>query len=877
MAKSSKYLGCQGRLDMKKLLLSTTALIIMASCVPALATQTPPSRHRPSACLMGANFVDGCTGAPSGTPLLPTLLSSYAARAPWNVAGVDYNVGVPPGTVLRDPTTFGLPAGCTFAAATVTCTSGTPILDAFDFSLHNGTTLLLTGGNATVSNSKFVVGTNQGALGNIIKTSGNGNVTLINNEIDGNNVAVTAQQGQTSYFNNTGTNIIRYNYFHNSGGDTIDFGFGTRTDIIQYNVFKDGGVNTAHSDVLQWFDAFENNLDISFNTVYESINPTDTGVGMLTAYSEGSPASMSHVNFGNNTIIQLAACTTCNYTIATQLYPPATGDHVAVHDNFIDPSGAAVFWSPGPVMWLGAMSKTGTGAFSLPYASPTAITKTTFMTTGAAAPAFPSSFSFSTAPDSNGYTPTTNDVYSSTAFPVTGNVGAGSTVTITLNMDAAYTVVGGTPTLALSTSPAKTASLTSGSGTSSLVFTYTVASGDTATDLAVTSLALNGATMKDAVGNTANLTAVAATFAGLSVGGSGGGCPFSGTAAVDGCTSSPSASAQFPTMFTGGSGDSYVTRPAWNVAGVDYGVGPPSGQTYINPSISVPAGCTYSTATAPHVTCSGSNISLNGYDLTIGGGVFVLFNNCNNCAITNSKMGGLGYNPASGVCSTYFFIVIQEGSSAGLTMTNNILDGGSTVPGAVGCQNYGLYLASTATSGNTATVKYNYVHNLPCQFVTIGASGNNTSVIMKYNLLVDMAPVSGAHDNYLQSSIGVGTSQSTDVEYNMQYQTIAGNGEFFQLAGLATGAITVNPVVSNNTFITNSTGVMSVDVHGPAEPRWNTAVSGTCLINNNYFDLTGNITGSPAGAFYSGSWSGSGCTASGNINLVSGATITLPP
>src|ERR1700744_2260487 len=46
---------------------------------------------------------DGCVEAPAGTPQHPKLLDIYQGnRPPWNVAGVDYHVGLPEGTRLTD-------------------------------------------------------------------------------------------------------------------------------------------------------------------------------------------------------------------------------------------------------------------------------------------------------------------------------------------------------------------------------------------------------------------------------------------------------------------------------------------------------------------------------------------------------------------------------------------------------------------------------------------------------------------------------------------------------------------------------------------------------------------------------------------------------
>ena len=55
------------------------------------------------------SYQDGSNNASAGAPQLPNLLSGYAVRAPWNVAGVDYAVGVPTGTALKDWETIRSP------------------------------------------------------------------------------------------------------------------------------------------------------------------------------------------------------------------------------------------------------------------------------------------------------------------------------------------------------------------------------------------------------------------------------------------------------------------------------------------------------------------------------------------------------------------------------------------------------------------------------------------------------------------------------------------------------------------------------------------------------------------------------------------------
>ncbi|WP_189608066.1 beta strand repeat-containing protein [Saccharospirillum salsuginis] len=106
----------------------------------------------------------------------------------------------------------------------------------------------------------------------------------------------------------------------------------------------------------------------------------------------------------------------------------------------------------------------------------------------------------------DGVLPTVTEVTSSSA---NGNYKAGDAVSIQVNFSEAVTVTG-TPQLTLETGGTdQVVDYTSGSGTSSLTFTYTVQVGDTSADLDylnTTALALNGGTIADAAGNAATLT-----------------------------------------------------------------------------------------------------------------------------------------------------------------------------------------------------------------------------------------------------------------------------------------------------------------------------------------------------------------------------------
>jgi hypothetical protein len=57
----------------------------------------------PAHCPHGSEFRDGCPADSAEQPAFSTLLNRYKVRPPWNVAGVDYAVGIPSGVILKDP------------------------------------------------------------------------------------------------------------------------------------------------------------------------------------------------------------------------------------------------------------------------------------------------------------------------------------------------------------------------------------------------------------------------------------------------------------------------------------------------------------------------------------------------------------------------------------------------------------------------------------------------------------------------------------------------------------------------------------------------------------------------------------------------------
>jgi len=437
------------------------------------------------------------------------LLDGYPAPPPWNVAGVHYAVGIPRNIVLKDPTAADLPVGCSLTGTTVTC-SGPVTLEGYDFSLHGGTTLSISSGDVMVRDCLFVVGPNQGALGKIVDVSGETNVRFLHNDFDGANIAVTPQRGQTINATNAGEIIFKYNYFHDSGGDMIDFGGGPQVNVVQYNLFKDIGLNTAHSDTLQWCGSVVHDSDISFNTVVQTVSGL-SGMGLMVPNSECPGARMSNILVHNNTLISK---TRDNFAVGTDVMQdagPAVADHVAVFDNYVDPTGIMSFtgspWFP-------------TGFYGATLPRPSALHSLIDMRSGSPIPGPTKSKPVSVSPyyyvypDAAGYTPGLSDLYFISVSPASGVVSVGQTITFVLDMDEPWEVIG-KPKLSLSSGGM--AEYSGGSGTTKLTFTYRVKAGEHATDLAITAIDLDGGTIKDAVGNSANIRGGVATFHGLDV------------------------------------------------------------------------------------------------------------------------------------------------------------------------------------------------------------------------------------------------------------------------------------------------------------------------------------------------------------------------
>ena len=191
---------------------------------------------------------DGSANAPAGTAQFQNLLSGYAVRPSWNVAGVDYAVGVPQGTALQDPVVNGVlnPAlvalGGSLDGSNIIIFSGVNniTISGWNFAENGGYTTFIEANNVTIEDCNYEVGSGGR---NFIDTSlGNySGLTIQYNTFNGN---YTAADNSLLYLGAAGTTLMQYNLFENAYETPIEVApspLGGSTQIIQYNAIANVG------------------------------------------------------------------------------------------------------------------------------------------------------------------------------------------------------------------------------------------------------------------------------------------------------------------------------------------------------------------------------------------------------------------------------------------------------------------------------------------------------------------------------------------------------------------------------------------------------------------------------------------------------------
>ena len=275
---------------------------------------------------------DGSANAPAGAPQRPNLLDSYAVRPTWDVAGVDYHVGVPEGLALKNPAAISIP-GVTVNTANknITVTGNNVTLDGYDFS---GWGVSVQAANTRIVNSKF-------AGDGIWGTSTSSNLYVGYCVIDGQNVADT-----TALLGTNGVGItVEYCWLKNAAEDMIQVHSGVGGEVtLRYNLFDTGGLRWsegAHGDFLQMLGG-PFTVSILYNTTVQDTGQTSGGFTqglMMEPDGYGPwPGIIASGEYGYNTMIARGDFTMNVFIGATVSTIVNT---VIAHDNYFDPSGAS--------------------------------------------------------------------------------------------------------------------------------------------------------------------------------------------------------------------------------------------------------------------------------------------------------------------------------------------------------------------------------------------------------------------------------------------------------------------------------------------------------------------------------------------------------
>jgi hypothetical protein len=425
---------------------------------------------------------DGSANAPAGSPELPNLLNGYVVRPPWDVAGVDYAVGVPTGTSLLNPATINL-AGVSVNTSTheIRISGNNVTLSGYDFSLNGGYAVYVTGANDTIENSNF--GGNNPNEYWIYGAPSSSNLTIENNKMDESGIL-----GATSIigFAGSGSLTLEYNWLKNFPQHVLELAQsnGVNFSVVdKYNLIEQGGLGAgAHLNFLQFNGGNATSVDVEFNTSYET--PQAAGGEGYQFYDNNSGGTINNTTFAYNTMIAANG-----------------GDGVMAMSYLLHGT-------------YNSSSATFTGTVNNNYVNASAAYGTFYGNSFSGASVY-NNYDMNTGSVVNADNSETAAVTNVTTSPSTGIEPPGTNITLTVDFSKTVTV-SGIPTLTFD--DGGTATYTGGSGTNALTFTYTVSSSDSAVSaLAITGVNLpNGAAIHDGTAN-ANLAGALVTFSGLAI------------------------------------------------------------------------------------------------------------------------------------------------------------------------------------------------------------------------------------------------------------------------------------------------------------------------------------------------------------------------
>jgi hypothetical protein len=286
----------------------------------------------------------------SGTPQDPNLFANYPVRPPWQVAGVDYYVGVPAGMSLTAPTASNLPAGTSLSGTTIIVSESNVVISGFDFSGNGGYGIYIDPGvsGTQIIDNLFVDSSTTGPIPVNI-AAGASNTYIAYNTINGG--GSSGNQSFNQLIANQGSGLtVEYNFMENAPGRFVSTGAGSL--VYDYNLMENGGYTPGvHLNYLQFAGGNIVNPQIEYNTVIQDVNTANGEVFQLYTNDAGSITngvisnntiitSPTVINTGEGPAISYVMHTGSN----TQFPSPVSG---VVNNNYIDLSSAYGAYFPG--------------------------------------------------------------------------------------------------------------------------------------------------------------------------------------------------------------------------------------------------------------------------------------------------------------------------------------------------------------------------------------------------------------------------------------------------------------------------------------------------------------------------------------------------
>ncbi|MEY4164391.1 MAG: hypothetical protein RL419_233, partial [Actinomycetota bacterium] len=444
---------------------------------------------------------------------------------------------------------------------------------------------------------------------------------------------------------------------------------------------------------------------------------------------------------------------------------------------------------------------------------------------GSAATLTHSAVSTQSAHKVDGNVPTISNVTSSTSD---GTVAVGGTVSIQVTFTEVVTV-SGTPQLTLETgSTDRAVNYSSGSGTDTLTFVYTVQAGDSSSDLdyaSTSALALNGGSIVDAAGNAATLTLASP----------GAVTSLSANKALV-VTSAPTKVVSVRTPVGTASGAAFSTQPQVSLQDVGSNVVTGDSSTVVTATVS--SGATLvgtTTATAVNGVATFNNLGISGtsgtpytitYSASYGGSALTSATQsvtptvgaATQLSVTAQPVGAgagaaLGTQPVVNVLDSGGNLVTTSSASIVVTASGGTLGGTTTISASGGIAtftnltfagtistNYSLSFAST---GLTSATSSNFTVNVGAAtqlVLTTSAAGSTYGNVFTTQPVVEIRDAGG-------NTVTTATNQVTA---SLSSGTVVGTGNSIAAAGVATfSGLGITATPGSVTVTYSSTGLAS--------------------------------------------------------------------